>query len=146
MAIIEYLNEAHQKPHDLFPGSPAQRALIRGFCEVINSGIHPYQNLKLLEKLEKDYGTNRSEWATYWIKQGLSAVEDLVAEHSKGGKYVFGDNLTAADVVLFPQVYNSVTRYHIDMGAYPNTGRVYHNLEQVKAIQDAAPQNQKDFK
>lgn len=73
-------------------------------------------------------------------------MENLVAEHNKGGKYVFGDTLTAADVVLFPQIYNSVTRYHIDMKEFPATDKVYRNLEQVKAIQDAAPQNQKDFK
>lgn len=48
MAIIEYLNEIKPEPHNLYPGDAKQRALIRGFCEVINSGIHPYQNLKLI--------------------------------------------------------------------------------------------------
>jgi maleylpyruvate isomerase len=32
MAIIEYLNEVHPNPHNLFAGSPIQRAQIRGFC------------------------------------------------------------------------------------------------------------------
>lgn len=32
MAIIEYLNEIKPSPHDLFPGDPKNRALIRGFC------------------------------------------------------------------------------------------------------------------
>jgi hypothetical protein len=45
------LNEVHPEPNNLFAGTPIKRAQIRGFCEVINSGIHPYQNLKLLEKL-----------------------------------------------------------------------------------------------
>jgi len=35
----------------LFPGDPVQKAKIRAFCEVINSGIHPYQNLKLIQKV-----------------------------------------------------------------------------------------------
>lgn len=51
MAIIEYLNEIQPNPHNLFPGSPVDRAKMRAFCEVINSGIHPYQNLKLMQKV-----------------------------------------------------------------------------------------------
>ena len=27
--------------------------MIRGFCELINSGIHPYQNLIMFEWIEK---------------------------------------------------------------------------------------------
>lgn len=51
MAIIEYLNEIQPNPYNLFPGSPVERAKMRAFCEVINSGIHPYQNLKLMQKV-----------------------------------------------------------------------------------------------
>lgn len=51
MAIIEYLDEVHPEPK-LFPGSSVHRAQIRGFCEVVNSGIHPYQNIRLLDKVE----------------------------------------------------------------------------------------------
>lgn len=51
MAIIEYLNEIQPNPYNLFPGTPVERAKIRAFCEVINSGIHPYQNLKLMQKV-----------------------------------------------------------------------------------------------
>lgn len=87
----------------------------------------------------------RAEWATFWITQGLKAVQSLTEEHSKGGKFVFGDVLTAADVFLYPQVFNSKTRYHLDMSAYPNINRVFSNLEKVKEIQDAAPENQKDY-
>ena len=75
----------------MLPGSPGLRAQIRGFCEVINSGIHPYQNLRLLEKIEKDYGADKTEWLSYWLKRGTNTLEELVLKHSNEGKYVFGD-------------------------------------------------------
>ena len=49
VAIIEYLEEVYpEKP--LLPKDPVKKAQIRGFCEIINSAIHPYQNFKLLNK------------------------------------------------------------------------------------------------
>jgi glutathione S-transferase len=51
MAISEYIEETYpQRP--LLPKDPIKKAQVRAFCEVINAGIHPYQNLRLLEKVE----------------------------------------------------------------------------------------------
>ena len=51
MAISEYIEEIYpQRP--LLPKDPIKKAQVRAFCEVINAGIHPYQNLRLLEKVE----------------------------------------------------------------------------------------------
>ena len=38
---------------NLLPKDPCKNAKIRGFCEVINSSMQPYQNLRLLEKMEE---------------------------------------------------------------------------------------------
>lgn len=35
-----------EKP--LLPKDPVKKAKVRAFCEVINSGMHPYQNLRVL--------------------------------------------------------------------------------------------------
>jgi maleylacetoacetate isomerase len=145
MAIIEYLNEAFPEPNNLFPGNAEKRAHIRGLCEVINSGIHPYVNLRLLEKIDKDFGASRKEWATFWLKQGLTSVESLIKEHNKGEKFIFGKQITCADVLLYPQVYNAKSKYDFDLSEYPNIHRIFDSLSQVKEIQDASPQNQKDF-
>jgi len=48
MAICEFLEEKHPD-YPFLPQDPLLKAQIRGFCEVINSGIHPYQNLRLLK-------------------------------------------------------------------------------------------------
>lgn len=73
VAIIEYLDEVYPD-HHLYPKDPVLKAQVRGFCEVINSGMHPYQNLRVLEKIEKDYKGDKVEWAVYWIKRGFGTL------------------------------------------------------------------------
>ena len=52
MAICEFLEETYSE-HPMLPKDPVKRAQIRGFCEVINSAIHPYQNLRVLKKVSE---------------------------------------------------------------------------------------------
>ncbi len=58
---------------------------------------------------------------------------------------MFGNQITAADVFLYPQVYNSIARYNLDISGWPNIQRIFGKLSQIKEIQDAAPEKQKDF-
>ncbi len=81
MAIIEYLNEIKTQPFNLFPGNPLQRAQIRAFCEVVNSGIHPYQNLHLINRLHNDYGTDKKQWSIEWMTKGLVTMEKLIEQN-----------------------------------------------------------------
>ena len=55
----------------LFPKDPIKKAQIRGFCEVINSGLHPYQNLRVLEKVATEYNADKIEWARSWVVRGM---------------------------------------------------------------------------
>ena len=73
MAIIEYLDEVHPQPK-LFPGSAIQRAQIRGFCEVVNSDIHPYQNIRLLDKVEADFKADKMAFAKHFVLRGLDTM------------------------------------------------------------------------
>lgn len=73
MAILQYLDEKWPKPL-LFPKDIYKRAEVIQFCENINSGIHPVQNLKLLQELEKRFKvdqTGKEDWAKHWIKKRL---------------------------------------------------------------------------
>lgn len=45
--------------HPLLPKDPVLKAKVRGFCELINSAMHPYQNLRVLEKIAKDYNGDK---------------------------------------------------------------------------------------
>jgi glutathione S-transferase len=69
----------------------------------------------------------------------------MLVQQNKGGKFVFGDSVTCADVFLYPQIYNSIIRYNIDLSPYPKLLRIFNNLAEVKEFQDSAPERQKDF-
>ena len=75
LAIIEYLNEKYPTPNNFYPGDAVQRAQIRAFNEIINSGIHPFHNMKLLDKVEEDFKADRFEWAKFWVTKGAGIVE-----------------------------------------------------------------------
>ncbi len=68
------MEEIH-KETPLLPADPIQKAKIRGFCEVINSAIHPYQNLRVLQKIEADFKGDKIEWATHWVQKGFATLE-----------------------------------------------------------------------
>lgn len=69
MAICEYLEEVYPE-HSLLPKDPVKKAQVRGFCEVVNSGMHPYQNLRLLEAVANDQ-TSRTKFAAEWVNRGM---------------------------------------------------------------------------
>ena len=69
MPICEYLDEVAPDPR-LLPRDIVLKAQVRGFCEIVNSGIQPMQNMNMLAKL-KETGGNPHEWARFWIMKGL---------------------------------------------------------------------------
>lgn len=69
----------------------------------------------------------------------------MIIQHNKGTRFIFGDEITAADVFFYPQIMNTVHRHKIDISPFPNVCRILKNLQQVKEFQDAHPEKQKDF-
>eukprot|EP00761_Pharyngomonas_kirbyi_P011884 gb/GECH01011910.1/.p1 GENE.gb/GECH01011910.1/~~gb/GECH01011910.1/.p1 ORF type:complete len:221 (+),score=45.73 gb/GECH01011910.1/:1-663(+) len=142
-AIIEFLNEKYdgQGP-DFFPRDPLKRAKVRQLCQLIGSSIQPIQNLSVLKKVSADFGEeHKFEWAKYWIIRGFEALETLFKETS--GTYSYGDEITAADFYLVPQVYNA-KRFGVDVSAFPTINRVCENCDQVDAFKKARPEVQID--
>ena len=143
MAILEYLEEAHPSPA-LLPQDSIARARVRQMAEVINSGIQPIQNLRVMQKLQKDFSLEKSDamkWSADWIKFGFDALEVLVAKHS--GKYCFGDEPSIADACLIPQLFNA-RRFSVDLEPYPNLTRVEEALNAIEAFQASHPSQQPD--
>lgn len=62
----------------LLPKDPIKKAKIRAFCEVINSGLHPYQNLRVLEKIAADFNGDKIQWARYWVVRGMELIEKML--------------------------------------------------------------------
>jgi maleylacetoacetate isomerase len=143
VAIMEYLEERFPTP-PLLPSNPLERAMVRQRVEVVNSSIHPIQNLKVMVKLKADFGTDRArnfQWAAYWIDRGFQGLESLLADSA--GTYSVGDEPTLADVALVPQVFNA-HKFGVDMPKFPIIGRVSAACEELEAFAKAAPAAQPD--
>ena len=142
MAIIEYLDEAFAGPK-IFPKDMYSKAIVRQMCEIINSGIQPLQNLSVMQRLSQGLKASDSQvkdWNRYWITKGLHAIEKLIKTH--GVTYGFGDQITAVDVFLIPQVYNA-QRFHVDLSPFQHILKVVENCHTLKAFQEAHPDRHK---
>lgn len=144
MAIIEYIEKKWPNP-SLFPADPYLACLVRQACELINSGIQPMQNLKLLNELDRRYHVGqegKQDFAHFWIEQGLKAFELLIDPYK--GSYCFGETVTAADAFLMPQLF-AARRFGLKVEDFPLIARIEKNLEQIEAIKAAHPNIQPDF-
>ncbi|XP_055534425.1 probable maleylacetoacetate isomerase 2 [Wyeomyia smithii] len=137
MAILHYLEETRPEI-PLLPQDKLQRAKVREICEVITSGIQPFQNSSTFAYIGKEKSL---EWAQYWIARGFRAVEQLLAVSA--GKYCLGDQITLADCCLVPQVFNA-RLYKVDLDPYPTIIRIDGELAKHPAFQAAHPYNQVD--
>jgi len=143
IAIIELLNELAPDP-PLLPESPLGRAHVRQVAEVINASIQPVQNLRVLQKLDADFGAGtdgKAAWAAHWIRSGFDGLEPLIARHA--GAYAYGDQITIADLCLVPQVYNA-RRFNVDLAPYPTIHAVDARLAEHPAFITAHPEAQPD--
>jgi len=143
VAIVEYLEELHPAPA-LLPRDPVARAQIRAIVEAVNSGIHPIQNLKVLQQIELDFGATseaKVAWARQWIARGFEALERVISPVA--GAHAFGDAVTLADCFIIPQVYNA-HRFGVAMEAYPTIARVTASAAVLEAFVRAHPDVQPD--
>lgn len=142
MAILKYLDSLNESPR-LFPKDSKGEAKVIQICELINSGIQPLQNLKVLQHLET-LGVDKEgqkQWVLKWVNSGLSALEQIL--ETTAGTHCFGNEWTAADCFLIPQVF-SVRRFGFDPKGFKNIHRICSGLENHPAVQKAHPANQPD--
>jgi glutathione S-transferase len=95
--ILEYLEERFPDP-PLYPADPARRAELRTFVDWFNRVWKRPPNLIVAEELKADPDPYRLAALEHRIADALPLFEDLLA----GRDYLFGDELSAADVVAFP--------------------------------------------
>ncbi|KAK4535943.1 hypothetical protein CDCA_CDCA06G1968 [Cyanidium caldarium] len=145
VAICEYLEETHRgRGVSLFPTDAVARAQVRRAVELINSGIQPLQNARVVKRVRELAGAGaQAEWTKEWIRFGLQALETVVARSWQGGPYCFGTEVTMADVFLMPQAYSS-ERFGVSMTDYPTLNRIVQNLHKLPAFAAAHPDRQPD--
>jgi len=145
VAILEYLEDRHPEP-PLYPQDPWLRARVRQVCEIVNAGIQPLQNLAATERHSND-PAEQAAFAAHFNARGLAALERLLRaideERGAVGRFAVGDELTAADLFVVPQVA-SARRFGVDLGA---SGRVLSAEAAARATrhaEGARPENQPD--
>lgn len=143
VAIIEYLDETVPSPA-LFPRDPWRRARVRQLVELVNSGVQPLQNLAVLRRHSGD-AEEQGAWARHFNERGLAAYERVLEfiEREQGGpgRFSVGDELTAADLFLVPQMY-SARRFGVDVSAFPRCLAVERAALATEFAAGALPENQ----
>ena len=84
-----------------------------------------------MQKIHGEFGADQKKWLVDWMSKGINTIEGLLEineKENKFGDYVFGNNITAADIFLYPQALASRNRAGIDLSRYPRIYKVVKNL------------------
>jgi len=145
LAIIEYLDERHPEP-PLLPVDAVARAQVRALAYDIACDVHPLNNLRVLQYLENQLQVDaqaKQQWYLHWVKLGLEAFEQQLANHQQAGPFCYGEVPTLADICLVPQVFNA-HRFGFDTGHLARITRAVQACEALPAFQQARPERQAD--
>ncbi len=145
LAILEYLEEVHPKPA-LLPRDPVGRARVRALSLAVACDIHPLNNLKVLQHLQKELGLDeaaRNAWYHRWVQEGFKAIEAQLGS-PETGRFCHGDQPGMADACLVPQAYNA-ERLKVDLAPYPTLRRIVAEARALPTFAQAEPEAQPDF-
>lgn len=146
LAIMEYLDETHPELPTLLPRDALGRARVRALAQSIACEIHPLNNLRVLQYLERDLKLDeptKATWYRHWITLGFTAVEAMLAKNPHTGTFCHGDTPGMADCCLIPQIANS-RRFDTPLDAFPTIRRIEQACLALDAFAKAAPQVQPD--
>lgn len=137
LAIISWLEWKYPAPF-LLPGNPALRSHVLAMTLAIATDIHPLNNLRVLKRLS-EMGIDqagRDDWYRHWIAEGFTALEALAAP--RAGRFMFGNEITLADVFLVPQMFNA-RRFEVPLDAYPTLVRADATATALEPVAAAHP-------
>jgi maleylacetoacetate isomerase len=145
LAIMEYLDETHPEPA-LLPRDALGRARVRALAQSIACEIHPLNNLRVLQYLERDLQldeTTKATWYRHWITLGFTALESMLANNPHTGMFCHGETPGLADCCLIPQIANS-RRFETPLDGFPTILRIEKACLALDAFAQAAPPLQPD--
>ncbi len=145
LAIIEFLEESFPAPPFL-PEAALDRAHVRSMAQIVACDIHPINNLRVLQYLRGELSADDAaigNWYNHWIAEGFAALEQILANDARTGRYCFGDSPGLADICLVPQVVNA-GNYRLDLTPYPTISRIFDTCMVLPAFAAAHPKMQAD--
>lgn len=143
MAIFLYLDRV-SLGSPLFPKEMPDFEKCVELVEIINSGIQPLQNLQVLKKIKGELGATEEQklkWIRDFIAWGLEAFQAKLAP--KAYRCCVGDEPTAADMFLIPQLYNA-HRFEMDMSKFARLLEIEKNCLSLESFTKAHPDQQPD--
>jgi len=156
LAIIEFLDEAFPSTiydNKFLPSNILLKARVKEIAEIVNSGIQPLQNLRLIRQVDSVFligsgQTDSNGFAVDAIERGLLAIEKKLNTpeyNMKCGYYALGTSYpTLADICIIPQLENA-KRFGINISKYSKLSALDTYVSSILAFQDAAPQSCPDF-
>ena len=145
LSILDYLDEVWPEP-PLLPATARGRQRVRALAQLVACDIHPLNNLRVLQYLEREWNVpqpERDAWARHWMADGFSAFEQLLADNPATSEFCDGLAPTVADCCLVPQLYNA-RRFGLDLSPYPTLLRIEAACLALPAFDAARPERQPD--
>jgi maleylacetoacetate isomerase len=149
MSILLYLNDKYSTSEkSLLPHQSSEKYFAISCAEMINTGIQPIQNLKVLKYIQTDLRASdvqKKEWGRYWIDLGFLALEKKLNSRSpqKEGSFIFSSGFSLVECFLLPQVYNAL-RFGVDMEQFPIISKIYESCQGLEYVSKSIPENQID--
>ncbi len=139
LAIVDFLDATFPDP-PMVAKDPFVRSGQLARALVIAADIHPLDNLRVLKRLERQFGADqaaRDAWYAHWIAEGLTALEAMAADAPEG-PFLGGETPDIADICLVPQLANA-RRFDLPLEAYPRLVAADAALCSLSAAQRAHP-------
>lgn len=141
MAIALWLEETYPQYKLLSSDSGTKYKQIE-FCEIINSGIQPLQNLSVLNRLQQSYEFTdemRLKWTQDSIFKGLTAIELFLQKTA--GEFCFGNHFSLPDCFLIPQLFNA-HRFAVNLNQFPLCAQIESTVLKIEKLKPAHPDQQ----
>lgn len=137
LAIVDWLDATFPEP-PMVSKDPFVRADQLARALVIAADIHPLNNLRILKRLQSQFGVDRAgrdAWYRHWIDEGLPALEAMAGGD---GPFLGGAAPDISDICLVPQLANA-RRFAIALDPYPRLCAAEAALLALPEVQAALP-------